>query len=527
MDKLNKLRQEFQYWYPVDLRVSGKDLVPNHLTYFLYNHCAVWSNEKDKWPRSVRANGHLLLNSEKMSKSTGNFLTLKQAVDKFSADGMRLALADAGDTMEDANFVELMADAGILRLFTFLEWTKEMLAGKDSLRTGPATCFDDRVFESSINKAIEDSDTNYKNMMYREALKTGFYELQASRDRYREGCMMGMHQDLVFRFIEVQTLLLCPICPHLAEHLWELIGKTGSIMDASWPAVGKVDVPLLKSADYLADCTHEFRVRIKTMMNPKGKKKDAAPPKKPSHGIIYVASSYPPWQHVTLITLKEMYVKLGGNFPDNRDIMTRMKELPEVKSAMKKLMPFVQHVKECVERDGPSALETTLPFDEGEVLEENKAFLSKALELVSVEIKPSSEADKRVQEDCAPGKPFSIFTAQENQTKGSSGAAEIKGKSPISSEKQPSPVCRFVNVKLFGVEPAQGAKGNQATVLLENPKGQYLLNLDQLTSEVAAVFGLRGRKLLLSASPSCDSPLTSENIMKYSGQCLYAFIAKN
>ena len=37
---------------------------------------------------------------------------------------MRLALADAGDTMEDANFVEKMADAGILRLFTFLEWTK-------------------------------------------------------------------------------------------------------------------------------------------------------------------------------------------------------------------------------------------------------------------------------------------------------------------------------------------------------------------------------------------------------------------
>ena len=43
-----KLRQEFQYWYPVDLRVSGKDLVPNHLTYFLYNHCAVWPKEKDK-----------------------------------------------------------------------------------------------------------------------------------------------------------------------------------------------------------------------------------------------------------------------------------------------------------------------------------------------------------------------------------------------------------------------------------------------------------------------------------------------
>ena len=85
--------------------------------------------------------------------------------------------------------------------------------------------------------------------------------------------------------------------------------------------------------------------QIRTSMLFYFKQKDAAPPKKPSHGIIYVASSYPPWQHVTLITLKEMYVKLGGNFPDNRAIMTRMKELPEVKSAMKKLMPFVQHVK--------------------------------------------------------------------------------------------------------------------------------------------------------------------------------------
>lgn len=41
-EKLDKMRNEFQYWYPVNLRVSGKDLVPNHLTYFLYNHTAIW-----------------------------------------------------------------------------------------------------------------------------------------------------------------------------------------------------------------------------------------------------------------------------------------------------------------------------------------------------------------------------------------------------------------------------------------------------------------------------------------------------
>ena len=34
-----------------------------------------------------------------------------------------------------------------------------------------------------------------------------------------------------------------------------------------------------------------------------------------------------------------------------------------------------------MERDGPSALETTLPFDERHVLEENRPFLTKALEV--------------------------------------------------------------------------------------------------------------------------------------------------
>ena len=53
---------------------------------------------------------------------------------------------------------------------------------------------------------------------------------QAARDKYREVEMNGMHRDLVLRFIEVQTLILSPICPHLCEYLWQLLGKvSGSI----------------------------------------------------------------------------------------------------------------------------------------------------------------------------------------------------------------------------------------------------------------------------------------------------------
>ena len=52
--------------------------------------------------------------------------------------------------------------------------------------------------------------------------------LQAARDKYREVEIRGMHRDLVFRFIENQLLILSPICPHICEHMWTLIGKVSS-----------------------------------------------------------------------------------------------------------------------------------------------------------------------------------------------------------------------------------------------------------------------------------------------------------
>jgi leucyl-tRNA synthetase len=93
---LQKMRREFEYWYPFDLRVSGKDLIQNHLTFCLYNHTAIWAQQQQYWPLAFRCNGHLLLNAEKMSKSTGNFKTLQQAIAEYGADAMRIALADAG-----------------------------------------------------------------------------------------------------------------------------------------------------------------------------------------------------------------------------------------------------------------------------------------------------------------------------------------------------------------------------------------------------------------------------------------------
>jgi leucyl-tRNA synthetase len=407
---LDRLRAEFQAWYPVDLRSSGKDLVPNHLTYYLYNHAAIWDNDSSKWPRGIRANGHLLLNSEKMSKSTGNFLTLSEAVAKFSADGMRFSLADAGDTIEDANFVEAMADAGILRLYAFIEWVKEMIAARDAaqLRTGAADTFSDRVFRSEINKGINETQQHYERMMFKEALRTGFFEFQAARDKYREVEPAGMHCDLVFRFIECQALILSPICPHIAEHVWQLLGNAGCIVNARWPAAEAVDAILVKSSTYLMDAVHDFRKRIKTVLETK---KKGVLPSKPTHAIIWVAKTYPPWQSLVLTTLRSLYEANGG-FPDNKVISVELGKLEQLKKYMKKVMPFVIVVKENVVKNGPSALNLTLDFDEKAVLEENMSYLDNTLELEGIELKTTDTADDYVQEETCPGKPFIVLRTE-------------------------------------------------------------------------------------------------------------------
>jgi leucyl-tRNA synthetase len=100
VEKAAQLKYAFQYFYPLDIRSSGKDLVPNHLTFWVYNHAALFPEQH--WPRAVRINGHLMLNGKKMSKSTGNFLTMREATWKYGADAVRLSLADAGDDISDA-----------------------------------------------------------------------------------------------------------------------------------------------------------------------------------------------------------------------------------------------------------------------------------------------------------------------------------------------------------------------------------------------------------------------------------------
>ena len=55
-----------------------------------------------------------------------------------------------------------------------------MISLKDIMRnnTRDKWSYQDIVFNNQINNAIVITDSHYGNMMFREALKTGFYDLQ-------------------------------------------------------------------------------------------------------------------------------------------------------------------------------------------------------------------------------------------------------------------------------------------------------------------------------------------------------------
>ncbi|KAJ1732272.1 cytosolic leucyl tRNA synthetase, partial [Coemansia biformis] len=276
-EALDKLRRSFLYWYPVDIRSTGKDLIQNHLTFFLYVHTALFG--KAEWPRSVRANGHLLLNGEKMSKSTGNMISLRESCNRYGADATRLALADVSDGIEDANFEESTANAAVLRLFTLMEWATEahnaleqsdaapdqaVRAGDIALRpaSSPMTTVD-RVFDAEMDALTLAAGAAYERTMYRDALTSGFYEFTKAREWYTNVTAdTGMHPALLRKYISRQAILLAPITPHWAEHVWKtVVGSATSIMEARWPAdlPSEPDYALLAAGDYVRKVVKSVR----------------------------------------------------------------------------------------------------------------------------------------------------------------------------------------------------------------------------------------------------------------------------
>ncbi len=228
-DKIEKMKKEFDYWYGVDLRGSAKELVPNHLTYSIFHHVAMWTNEKNKWPKAFTINGMQQLQGQKMSKSKGNYITLQNAIDKYSADAIRITIMDANEGMEDPDWTEQATLSWQSKLNNFYSLVENNynkgIEGKERKI--------DIWLESSFQNYIKEMTENLEELKNRSAL-SNFHKMFNDIHWYLKR-VDKPHKATLSYVLEVMTKVLSVYSPFICEEIWEMMKKKGFISTAEWP----------------------------------------------------------------------------------------------------------------------------------------------------------------------------------------------------------------------------------------------------------------------------------------------------
>ncbi len=250
---LKQIRSDFEYWYPVDWRNSAKDLVSNHLLYYIYNHIAIFP--KKFWPETISINGYVNLEGEKMSKSKGRLITFNTAIDQFGADVVRTVSVTTANPEQDSNFRVKDAENMLRWLGRFYEivttvakaQAKQSLAGtrKTSFARSKAsseTTILDKWLLSRTMKAIEQTTKGLDVLNTREASQACFYQMMSDFRWYMRRSQTI--SETAKQAASIWVRLIAPYMPHIAEELWSTLGEKGFVATANWPKYSKANINL-------------------------------------------------------------------------------------------------------------------------------------------------------------------------------------------------------------------------------------------------------------------------------------------
>ena len=238
--RLREMRTEFTYWYPVDLRNSAKELIPNHLTFFAFHHAALFPEKL--WPKGFSVNGMIQIEGQKMSKTKGNFVTWKTALEKYGADAFRLALALTADGMDDADWRERNAEDARARVESVIPFVRKTL--KSSVKREKDAL--DSWLLSSMNRRISLVTQSLDEMKVRRASATAFLDTWNDIRWYIHRSRRPNRQTLSDSF-DAWVRLIAPFTPFMAEELHHELGGKGLVSQADWPSLK--DFPIDEGAE--------------------------------------------------------------------------------------------------------------------------------------------------------------------------------------------------------------------------------------------------------------------------------------
>jgi len=231
-EKLKEIRNEFLYFYPVDSRHSGRDLVPNHLTFFVLNHVALFPEEN--WPQEIVVNGSVLMAGKKMSKSMGNIIPLRDAVRKHGADPIRLTILISAELLQDADF-NVEAINGIKNKLELMYENSTKTKAEKIPELEP----EDRWILSMLQNLALNVSQSMDKIRFREALHHILYDFDSELQWYLKRTKSKQRTNIsgiLHKILSSRVLMLSPFAPHIAEEIWEKLGNSELASKSAWPS---------------------------------------------------------------------------------------------------------------------------------------------------------------------------------------------------------------------------------------------------------------------------------------------------
>jgi len=267
-EKLKEIRNEFMYFYPVDSRHSGRDLVPNHLTFFVLNHVALFPEEN--WPQEIVVNGSVLMAGKKMSKSMGNIIPLRDAVRKHGADPIRLTILISAELLQDADF-NVEAINGIKNKLELMYENSTKTKAEEIPELEP----EDRWILSMLQNLAFNVSQSMDKIRFREALHHILYDFDSELQWYLKRTKSKQRTDIsgiLHKILSSRVLMLSPFAPHIAEEIWEKLGNSELASKSAWPSsIGiEIDSKSIQTETLLKSIIEDINSILKvTKISPK------------------------------------------------------------------------------------------------------------------------------------------------------------------------------------------------------------------------------------------------------------------
>ena len=234
------IRAEFEYFYPVDMRHSARELVSNHLSFYIFHHSTLFPARQ--WPKGIVANGFVLMEGAKMSKSLQNIVPLRQGIARFGADPVRVGVLATAELGQDTDFSEGLAASIQERLATLLGQARKQGAKKTAGKSKPSTL--DRWMISRLSNAVQTATIALDRLRVREAINIILYQLDNDIGWYKRRLgpkkpRSDNRDRTLRRVLETRTRMMAPLAPHTAEEIWSRIGNKGFVVQSTWPEEGE------------------------------------------------------------------------------------------------------------------------------------------------------------------------------------------------------------------------------------------------------------------------------------------------